>query len=110
MSESYQFSNVLGFPILSVLLYIPLAAAVILIFFVNREKHNFIRWFANITAFVDMLATGLQDPGAMDPDDVGAQVVHAIRTNQFWLLPNGEPMLPILPTGSTCTPYRKQKP
>src|SRR5437867_7009857 len=58
MSESYQFSNVLGFPILSVIWYIPLAAALILIFFVNREKQNFIRWFANIIAFIDM-AVGL---------------------------------------------------
>src|SRR5438874_9279603 len=55
MSESYQFSNVLGFPILSVILYVPLLASLILIFFVNREKQNFIRWFANTTAFVDMV-------------------------------------------------------
>jgi NADH-quinone oxidoreductase subunit M len=55
MSESYQLSNVLGFPVLSVLLYLPLAAALFLIFFVSKEKTGFIKWFSNIVAFVDML-------------------------------------------------------
>src|SRR5262249_49726955 len=55
MSESYQLSNALGFPILSVILYIPLVAAIFLIFFVSKDKQNFIRWFANITAFIDMI-------------------------------------------------------
>lgn len=54
MSETYQLSS-FSFPILSLILYIPLAAALLLIFFVSKEKENFIRWFANIVAFVDML-------------------------------------------------------
>lgn len=55
MSESYQLSNVLGFPVLSILLYLPLAAALFLIFFVSKEKTGFIKWFSNIVAFIDML-------------------------------------------------------
>src|SRR5262245_54929804 len=55
MSESYAFTNVMGFPILSLILYVPLVGALFLIFFVSKEKSNFIRWFANIVAVVDML-------------------------------------------------------
>jgi NADH-quinone oxidoreductase subunit M len=55
MPESYGFSNVFGFPILSLILYVPLAGALYLIFFVNKEKANTIRWFANIVAFIDMV-------------------------------------------------------
>lgn len=57
MLDGYQLSNVLDFPILSLILYIPLVGALFLIFFVSREKNNFIRWFANIVAFVDMLVS-----------------------------------------------------
>jgi len=32
----------------------------------------------------------------MDPADVGKLVVQAIKTNQFWLLPNGAPQLPMV--------------
>jgi hypothetical protein len=32
----------------------------------------------------------------MDPADVGKLVVQAIKTNQFWLLPNGAPQLPLV--------------
>jgi len=62
MPQSYEFSNVLGFPVLSVILYIPLAAALFLIFFVSKEKQNFIRWFANIVAFIDMVGSLLLVP------------------------------------------------
>ena len=55
MTESYGFTNVMGFPILSLILYVPLIGALCLIFFVSKEKTNFIRWFANIVAFVDMI-------------------------------------------------------
>ena len=55
MPESYQLSNVIGFPILSILMYVPLAAALFLIFFVSKEKAGFIKWFSNIVAFIDML-------------------------------------------------------
>ncbi|HEY4491546.1 MAG TPA: hypothetical protein VI958_06065, partial [Acidobacteriota bacterium] len=55
MPGMYEFSNVWNFPVLSVLLYLPLAGAVFLIFFISKEKSNLIRWFANIVAFLDML-------------------------------------------------------
>jgi len=55
MPESYGFTNAMGFPILSLILYIPLIGALFLIFFVSKEKTDFIRWFANIVAFVDMV-------------------------------------------------------
>jgi NAD(P)-dependent dehydrogenase (short-subunit alcohol dehydrogenase family) len=46
--------------------------------------------------FLDFLESGLQDESAMDPADVGKLVVRAIKTNQFWLLPNGAPQLPLV--------------
>jgi NADH-quinone oxidoreductase subunit M len=54
MSETYQLSS-FSFPILSLILYLPLAGALFLIFFVSKEKDNLIRWIANIVAFIDML-------------------------------------------------------
>ncbi|HSE39686.1 MAG TPA: NADH-quinone oxidoreductase subunit M, partial [Acidobacteriota bacterium] len=54
MPESYQFSNVLNFPILSLITFLPLAGAIIIIFFMSKEKENLIKWFANIVAFADM--------------------------------------------------------
>lgn len=55
MPATYQLSNVLNFPILSVILYLPIVAALFLIFFVRKDKENFIRWFTNIAVFVDMV-------------------------------------------------------
>jgi NAD(P)-dependent dehydrogenase (short-subunit alcohol dehydrogenase family) len=46
--------------------------------------------------FLTFLESGLQDESAMDPADVGKLVVQAIKTNQFWLLPNGAPQLPLV--------------
>lgn len=46
--------------------------------------------------FLNFLESGLQDENAMDPADVGKLVVQAIKTNQFWLLPNGAPQLPLV--------------
>jgi NAD(P)-dependent dehydrogenase (short-subunit alcohol dehydrogenase family) len=46
--------------------------------------------------FLDFLETGLQDDGAMDPADVAKLVVAAVKADQFWLLPNGEPQLPMV--------------
>ena len=46
--------------------------------------------------FLSFLESGLEDESAMDPADVGKLVVQAIRTNQFWLLPNGAPQLPLV--------------
>jgi NAD(P)-dependent dehydrogenase (short-subunit alcohol dehydrogenase family) len=51
---------------------------------------------ADLDDFLSFLESGLEDESAMDPADVGKLVVHAIRTNQFWLLPNGAPQLPLV--------------
>jgi NAD(P)-dependent dehydrogenase (short-subunit alcohol dehydrogenase family) len=50
----------------------------------------------DLDAFLDLLENGLQDEKAMEPADVGKLVVQAIKTNQFWLLPNGAPQLPMV--------------
>ncbi len=56
MSQSYELSNVFGtFPMLSLILYIPLIGALYLIFFVSKEKTGLIKWIANVVAFVDMI-------------------------------------------------------
>jgi NAD(P)-dependent dehydrogenase (short-subunit alcohol dehydrogenase family) len=56
-----------------------------------RERHDAQRGgdTTDLDAFLDFLETGAYDENAMDPDDVGKLVVAAIKTNQFWLLPNG---------------------
>jgi NAD(P)-dependent dehydrogenase (short-subunit alcohol dehydrogenase family) len=46
--------------------------------------------------FLSFLESGLEDESAMDPADVGKLVVQAVKTNQFWLLPNGAPQLPLV--------------
>jgi hypothetical protein len=38
----------------------------------------------------------VQDENGMNPADVGKRVVQAIKTNQFWLLPNGAPQPPLV--------------
>jgi NAD(P)-dependent dehydrogenase (short-subunit alcohol dehydrogenase family) len=50
----------------------------------------------DLDAFLDFLEAGVQDENAMDPNDVGKLVVQAIKTDQFWLLPNGEAQLPMV--------------
>ncbi len=50
--ELHFGTNVLNFPILSLITYIPLVGAVILLF-VNREKTKFIKYFAFAVALVD---------------------------------------------------------
>jgi len=50
----------------------------------------------DLDAFLDFLEAGVQDESAMDPDDVGKLVVQAVKTNQFWLLPNGAAQLPMV--------------
>jgi NAD(P)-dependent dehydrogenase (short-subunit alcohol dehydrogenase family) len=54
------------------------------------------RGSTDLDAFLDVLETGLQDENAMAPADVGKLVVQAVKTNQFWLLPNGAPQLPLV--------------
>ena len=51
---------------------------------------------ADLDDFLNFLESGLQDESAMDPADVGKLVVQAIKTDQFWLLPNGAPQLPLV--------------
>ncbi len=55
MPQSYQFSNVLNLPILSVITFLPLMGAIILIFLIPKEKEALVKWLANIIAFADML-------------------------------------------------------
>jgi NAD(P)-dependent dehydrogenase (short-subunit alcohol dehydrogenase family) len=63
-----------------------------------RERHHGQRrgGSTDLDAFLGLLETGLQDENAMDPADVGKLVVQAIKANQFWLLPNGAPQLPLV--------------
>jgi NAD(P)-dependent dehydrogenase (short-subunit alcohol dehydrogenase family) len=63
-----------------------------------RERHDAQRGgdTTDLDAFLDMLEAGAHDEDAMDPDEVGKLVVEAIKTNQFWLLPNGAPQLPLV--------------
>jgi NAD(P)-dependent dehydrogenase (short-subunit alcohol dehydrogenase family) len=63
-----------------------------------RERHDEQRRgvSTDLDAFLDLLETGVQDENAMDSADVGKLVVQAIKTNQFWLLPNGAPQLPMV--------------
>lgn len=51
---------------------------------------------ADLDDFLGFLESGLEDESAMDPADVGKLVAQAIKTNQFWLLPNGAPQLPLV--------------
>jgi NAD(P)-dependent dehydrogenase (short-subunit alcohol dehydrogenase family) len=62
-----------------------------------RERHDSQgRGGTDLDAFLDLLETGAQDENSMDPEDVGKLVVQAVKTNQFWLLPNGAPQLPLV--------------
>jgi NAD(P)-dependent dehydrogenase (short-subunit alcohol dehydrogenase family) len=63
-----------------------------------RERHASQRHggSTDLDAFLEFLESGLQDETAMDPADVGKLVVQAIKTNRFWLLPNGGPQLPMV--------------
>ena len=47
-------TNVFGFPILSLIVYLPLIGAIILLF-VNKEKEEFIKYFAFAVALADFL-------------------------------------------------------
>jgi NAD(P)-dependent dehydrogenase (short-subunit alcohol dehydrogenase family) len=51
---------------------------------------------ADLDDFLSFLESGLEDESAMDPADVGRLVVQAVKTNKFWLLPNGAPQLPLV--------------
>ncbi|BCZ21965.1 SDR family NAD(P)-dependent oxidoreductase [Mycobacterium senriense] len=51
---------------------------------------------ADLDDFLGFLESGLEDDSAMDPAEVGKLVVQAIKANQFWLLANGAPQLPLV--------------
>jgi NAD(P)-dependent dehydrogenase (short-subunit alcohol dehydrogenase family) len=51
---------------------------------------------SDLDSFLDFLESGLQDENAMEPREVGKLVVRAVKTNQFWLLPNGAAQLPMV--------------
>lgn len=51
---------------------------------------------ADLDDFLSFLESGLEDESAMDPADVGKLVVQAVKTSQFWLLPNGASQLPLV--------------
>jgi NAD(P)-dependent dehydrogenase (short-subunit alcohol dehydrogenase family) len=63
-----------------------------------RERHDAQQGAdsTDLGAYLDLLETGAYDENAMDPADVGTLVVQAVKTNQFWLLPNGAPQLPLV--------------
>jgi NAD(P)-dependent dehydrogenase (short-subunit alcohol dehydrogenase family) len=63
-----------------------------------REQRNSQRrgGSTDLDDFLNFLESGLQEESAMDPADVGKLVVQAIKANQFWLLPNGAPQLPLV--------------
>lgn len=63
-----------------------------------REQRNSQRrgGSTDLDDFLNFLESGLQDESAMDPADVGKLIVQAIKANQFWLLPNGAPQLPLV--------------
>jgi NAD(P)-dependent dehydrogenase (short-subunit alcohol dehydrogenase family) len=63
-----------------------------------REQRNSQRrgGSTGLDDFLNFLESGLQEESAMDPADVGKLVVQAIKANQFWLLPNGAPQLPLV--------------
>jgi NADH-quinone oxidoreductase subunit M len=49
-------SNAANFPILSLILFTPLAGAVVLLF-VSRKQENLIRWIANLVAFIGFVVS-----------------------------------------------------
>nr|HPK72076.1 hypothetical protein [Vicinamibacterales bacterium] len=49
-------SNAANFPILSTILFTPIAGAVLLLF-VNKRQENLIRWIANLVALLGFLVS-----------------------------------------------------
>ena len=49
-------TNIAGIPLLSLILFLPLAGALVLLM-VNKTNENAIRWIANIVAFVGFLVS-----------------------------------------------------
>ncbi|MBU1626880.1 NADH-quinone oxidoreductase subunit M, partial [bacterium] len=62
MVEEISCFGQIGFPVLSVIAYIPLLGAIILLFF-KKTQENAVRWFANIVAIIDFLFSLLIIPG-----------------------------------------------
>src|SRR3990172_5684083 len=49
-----MIDNAAGYPILSLIAYLPLAGALVLLF-TSKKNVGFTKWFANIVAFADMI-------------------------------------------------------
>ncbi len=50
-------NNVLGFPILSLIIFLPLIGAIPIMLLVPKHKHELIRWLSAITTFVTFLVS-----------------------------------------------------
>jgi NAD(P)-dependent dehydrogenase (short-subunit alcohol dehydrogenase family) len=62
----------------------------------REQRHGQRHGGTDLDSFLDLLEAGLRDENAMDPAEVGKLVAQAIKTNQFWLLPNGATQLPMV--------------
>ncbi len=56
MLESISYQQSIGFPLLSIVMFLPIAGAILLLFF-NSKNHQSIRHFAFIVALVDFIAS-----------------------------------------------------
>jgi len=54
LDNAYSYINQIGFPILTYITFIPLLGAIVLMF-VPKKEENFIKYFANIVAIIDMV-------------------------------------------------------
>src|SRR3972149_11877406 len=50
-------NNVLGFPILSLIIFLPLIGAIPIMLFVPKQKEELIRWLSAITTFATFLVS-----------------------------------------------------
>src|SRR3972149_998894 len=54
LDNTYSYINQIGFPILTYITFIPLLGAIVLMF-VPKKEETFMKYFANIVAFIDMV-------------------------------------------------------
>ena len=62
MVEQISCSDQIGYPILSIIAYIPLLGALIMLFF-KKTQENLIKWFANIVVIIDFIISLFIIPG-----------------------------------------------
>ena len=62
MIEEISCFDQIGYPVLSIIAYVPLLGAIIMLFF-KKTQENLIKWFANIVVFIDFLISLLIIPG-----------------------------------------------